>query len=68
MRTTIIINDEKLERLMAITGMRKKSEAINAAIDHLLACLAKQRLLDLRGSLNLRDDWQQTRNLELEEN
>ena len=67
MRTTVIINDEKLDRLMSMTGLHKKSEAINTAIDHLLGCLAKQQLLDLRGTLDIRDDWQQTRNLELVE-
>jgi hypothetical protein len=67
MRTTVIINNEKLDQLMAMTGLRKKSEAINAAIDNMLVCLAKRRLLDLAGTLDLQENWQQTRELELEE-
>lgn len=64
MRTTVIIDDEKIGQLMSLTGSRKKSEAINNAIDHFLHCLAKQRLLDLKGTLVIKDDWLQTRELE----
>jgi len=67
MRTTVIINEEKLDRLMSRTGLRKKSEAIDTAVDHLLNSLAKKELLDQMGKLQIRDDWLKTRNMELEE-
>ncbi|MFC1896344.1 type II toxin-antitoxin system VapB family antitoxin [Thermodesulfobacteriota bacterium] len=67
MRTTIIIQDEKMERLLTVTGKRKKSEAVNLAIDDFLHRCAVRRLLDLRGKMNLEDNWKQIRELELDE-
>lgn len=67
MRTTIIIDDVKLDHLMALTGSRKKSEAINRAIDYFIENQAKQKLLDLRGKLNLHNNWRQIREQEIDE-
>lgn len=67
MRTTIVIDDKKLDRLMTLIGCSKKSEAINSAVDHFLYCQRKQKLLDLMGQLNIEEDWQASRALELEE-
>lgn len=67
MRTTIIIDDVKIDHLMALTGSRKKSEAINRAIDYFIENQAKQKLLDLRGKLNLHNNWRQIREQEIDE-
>lgn len=67
MRTTIIIDDVKIDHLMALTGSRKKSEAINRAIDYFIENQAKQKLLDLRGELNLQNNWRQIREQEINE-
>lgn len=67
MRTTIIIDDVKIDHLMALTGSRKKSEAINRAIDYFIENQAKQKLLDLRGKLNLHNNWRQIREQEINE-
>ena len=67
MRTTIIIDDKKVSQLLALTGTRKKSEAINRAVDDYIERKAKQKLLDLRGKLNLNTNWKKIRELEIDE-
>jgi aspartate/methionine/tyrosine aminotransferase len=44
-----------------------ENEAVNRAVDYYLYCRNKQRLLDLKGKLSLRNNWEETREMELRE-
>ena len=50
MRTTVTLDETKLERAREWTGIRSNSELIRAALDVLLAREAAQRLARLGGS------------------
>jgi Arc/MetJ family transcription regulator len=67
MRTTINIDDALFERLMAIAGTRTKTDAVNWALKEFLRLKAKDELLDLRGKLELEENWEQLREAEKNE-
>ena len=49
MRATITIDDDRLDELMALTGAKHRTEAINLAIDEFVRRAKVQRLLGLAG-------------------
>ena len=49
MRATITIDDDRLDELMALTGAKHRTEAINLAIDEYVRRAKVQRLLGLAG-------------------
>ena len=70
MRTTLNIDPELLEEVMAITGERSKGRAVERAMEEFVRQDAVERLLALRGKLDLRsqDEWHETDlRLEIEE-
>lgn len=67
MRTTIQIDDEVFTDLMKITRASTKTEAVRIALNDYIRMRRKQQLLSLRGSLDLSDNWQELRELELRE-
>lgn len=64
MRTTITIDDDVSKELMQVTGKKSITAAINAALQIYLAGLRKQKLLALRGQVQIEDTWQQLRQLD----
>lgn len=50
MRTTLIINEELLERARAFTGIREKTALVHAGLEALIAREAARRLAALGGS------------------
>ena len=67
MRTTLNIKDKVLEQVIEITGAKNKSQAVNQALEAFLLEKQVQRLLNLRGKLNLEENWAELRELELSE-
>lgn len=67
MRTTLNIKDKVLEQVIEITGAKNKSQAVNQALEAFLLEKQVQRLLNLRGKLNLEENWAELRELELNE-
>jgi Arc/MetJ family transcription regulator len=67
MRTTLNIKDEVMEKLIEITGATNKSQAVNQALEAFLREKQVERLLNLRGKLNLEENWTELRELELDE-
>lgn len=61
MRTTITIDDIFVKELMQITGEKSITSAIKVALRDYLASLRKQKLLALRGQVQIEDTWQQLR-------
>ena len=50
MRTTLIINDELLERARQMTGIREKTALVHAGLEALIAREAAKRLAALGGT------------------
>lgn len=64
MRTTITISDEVTRELMQTTGEKSITAAIRMALQDYLAGLRKQKLMALRGQVQIEDTWQQLRQLD----
>ncbi|MDD2809747.1 type II toxin-antitoxin system VapB family antitoxin [Rhodoferax sp.] len=64
MRTTITIDDDMTKELMQMTGEKSITSAVRAALHDYLATLRKQKLLALRGQVQIEDTWQQLRQLD----
>lgn len=64
MRTTITIDDNLSNELMQITGQKSITAAIRIALNDYLANLRKQRLLALRGKVDVQDNWQTLRQMD----
>jgi Arc/MetJ family transcription regulator len=50
MRTTLIIDDELLERARQLTGIREKTAVVHAGLDALIARESARRLAALGGT------------------
>lgn len=64
MRTTLNINDNILSEVMKYTGTANRSEAIRIALADFLKRQRKNKLLALRGKVNIEDNWKRLRELE----
>lgn len=66
MQTTITIDDQQLKNLMFHTHSDSESEAISKAIHTYLQQVKQQQdLLALRGRVDIGDNWQALRELEI---
>ena len=50
MRTTMILNDELLERAISLTGIREKTAVVHLGLEALIARESARRLAALGGS------------------
>ena len=66
MQTTVTIDDQQLKSLMFHTHSDNESEAIYKAIQaYLQQAKQQQDLLALRGEVDIADNWQALRELEI---
>ncbi|MEI6066594.1 MAG: type II toxin-antitoxin system VapB family antitoxin [Methylococcaceae bacterium] len=66
MQTTVNIDDQQLKNLMFYTHSNNESEAIYKAIQtYLQQAKQQQDLLALRGQVDIGDNWQALRQLEI---
>ena len=68
MRTTINIDDQTCQELMYLTDTSSSSKAIRNALAEYILLKRKNQLLNLRGKLDITDNWQELRSLEMQEN
>lgn len=54
MRTNIVIDDELMNRVLKVTGIRTKREAVEAGLRTLLRLKEQERIREQKGKL----DWQ----------
>jgi Arc/MetJ family transcription regulator len=66
MRTTVNLDPELLAEVVEETGERDRGRAVNAAMAEFIRQRKIERLLALRGKLDLRDDWEKWEEQELE--
>ncbi|MFW5931418.1 MAG: type II toxin-antitoxin system VapB family antitoxin [Desulfosalsimonas sp.] len=57
MRTNIVIDDELLEEAMRLCGAKTKKELISKALKEYVRTYRQKNLLDLKGSLEFREDY-----------
>ncbi len=67
MRTTVTIPDSLLADLMAYTHARKRTEAVNMAIEEWIRYRKIQEIKKLRGKVGIANDWRQLRDLDKDE-
>ncbi len=67
MRTTLNIDDYLLKDLLHTTHAKTKTEAVKTAITEYLRTKRKEKILGMRGKINITDDWKQLRQLEITE-
>lgn len=67
MRTTINIQDDLLNALLASTNAKNKTKAIELAIRDYLERKSVEELISLSGKINVDLDWQKEEEAELDE-
>ena len=67
MRTTLNIKDDVIKRVLKLTGAKNKSQAVNEVLEAYVREKQTQKLLELRGTLHLEDNWAKLRERELDE-
>ncbi len=67
MRTTLNIDDWIFQDLLSLTAAKTKTEAVRTALTEYLRMKRKEKLLALRGKVDIDQDWQSLRQAELEE-
>ncbi len=65
MRTTMNVDDALLENVMLLTHAESRAEAIRIALQEYIRLQRKQQVLALRGKLDIEDNWQALRDLEI---
>ena len=56
MRTIIVIDDELMNRVLKLTGIRTKREAVEMGLKALLKLKQQEHIRDYRGKLNWEGD------------
>ncbi len=67
MRTTLNIDDVLFRDLLDITQARTKTEAVRTALKEYLRMKRKEKVLAMRGQLDIADNWQELRRREVKE-
>jgi Arc/MetJ family transcription regulator len=67
MRTTINVDDALLENVMLLTHAESRAEAIRIALQEYIRLQRKQEVLALRGKLDIEDNWQALRDMEIQQ-
>jgi len=61
MRTTINIDDSLFQDVLNLTRAKTKTEAIRTALKEYLRMKRKEKILGMRGKLNIKPDWEKLR-------
>ncbi len=67
MRMTLTLDDDIAEQLMRLTGEKTPLFAIRHALKDYLVAVRKQKLLALRGQVQVEDSWRELRQLDMKE-
>ena len=67
MRTTINIDDEVMENVMRLSHSKSRSDAIRIALQEYIRQQRRRQVLELRGTLDIEDNWEALRKLEMPE-
>jgi hypothetical protein len=67
MNQNVSLDNKVLEQLLYYTQTKTAKESIQKAIEEYICYKQRQELLDCRGSIDIQDNWQQLRNLEIKQ-
>ena len=67
MRTTLNIDDVLFHDLLTLTKAKTKTEAVRIALKEYLHLKRKEKLLSMRGKLDISDNWEELRRQEVTE-
>ena len=67
MRTTLNVDDGLFHDLLAVTHAKTKTEAVRTALTEYLQMKRREKVLAMRGTLKIGDDWQKLRQREVAE-
>ena len=67
MRTTLNIDDCLFHDLLNVTKAKTKTEAVRMALTEYLRMKRKEKVLAMRGKIDIKDDWQKLRQREIAE-
>lgn len=67
MRTTLNIDDCLFQDVLNITKAKSKTEAVRTALTEYLRMKRKEKILAMRGGLDINTDWEKLRQEEIEE-
>jgi Arc/MetJ family transcription regulator len=56
MRTTLVVKDELIEQVKALSGVKTKKEAVEIALEEFIKRRKSRKLIDLEGKVNLSVD------------
>ena len=58
MRTTLNLNEDVINQVMHFTGTTNRSEAVNVVLEAYVREKKKQKILGMKGKLNLENTWE----------
>ena len=61
MRTTVNIDDSLFQDVLRLTRAKSKTEAIRTALTEYLRMKRKEKILAMRGRLDINPDWEKLR-------
>lgn len=64
MGTTINVDDDLFDQILVLTAARRKTEAVRRAVTDYVRLGRKERLLAIRGTLEVSGHWHELRDLE----
>lgn len=67
MRTTLNIDDYLFHDLLSLTNAKTKTEAVRTALTEYLRIKRKEKVLDMRGKIDIDDNWKELRQREIAE-
>ena len=67
MRTTVNIDDTLFQDVLNLTRAKSKTEALRTALTEYLRMKRKEKILAMRGRLDINSDWEKLRQEEIRE-
>jgi len=66
MRTTLNIDDDLMQEVLSFAKGSNRSEAIRQALSDYIALKKRQKVLALRGKIDIEDNWKDLRQMEID--
>jgi len=57
MRTNLVLDDELVEKAMALSGIKTKREVVHVALEDYVAVRTRKNLLEIRGAIKFADNY-----------
>lgn len=64
MRTTLVLDQEMMDELMTVTGIKSKTKAITTGLNAYIALKKRERLMKMGGTMHLEENLQKLREMD----